>query len=123
MPIIHLIDGSKKTVKYSKASQLNQYLNDPDKLNDIRCGKCARTADDLDKPQCSKCMATRKEKENFLGQVANIDWSDLGPKAKGQPKNSPNREKIRAVVQDKSLKGKAKFDAMRAAMGATRDEK
>lgn len=50
-------------------------------------------------------------------QVQSIDWSDL----KRLPAETPrtvDRTKLKAVLADDTLKGKAKFDAIRDAMGA-----
>lgn len=103
MPIIILTDGSKKRVSYGSAAQLNQYLNEPEKLKDIK--------DD----------AERAKKEEFLLTVAQIDWSDLNKPA-SPGKLNPNHDEIQRVLKDGSLKGKAKFDAMRLAMGAGKDQ-
>jgi len=105
MPIINLVDGTKKRVSYGSAAQLNTYLNEPEKLSEIK--------DD----------AERAKKEKFLLTVESIDWSDLRPASQGGTKNHVNHDEIHRVINDKSLKGKAKFDAMRAALGSTKPSK
>lgn len=105
MPTIHFNnDTAPKFVSYGSAAQLNTYLNEPDKLNEIK--------DD----------AQRKIKEDFLLTVERIDWSDLS-KSKSSGPTKANRPEVQRVLNDKTLKGKAKFDAMRAALGATKPSK
>lgn len=106
MPIIHLTDGTKKRVSYGSAAQLNTYLEQPEKLNEIK--------DD----------AERAKKEEFLLTVHHIDWSDLAkPSAGATGKKHVNHDEIQRVLNDKTLKGKAKFDAMRNALGAGKQSK
>lgn len=121
MPIIILNDGNRKRVKYGDAARLNEFLSDPDKLNSIRCSACHVTADDPDKPQCEKCKAERDEKETFMMTVQSIDWTDVDRKRSST--NTGRQSLIRAenpelkrVLADKTLTGKAKFDAVRRAM-------
>lgn len=99
MPIIKLIDGTLKRVTYGSAAQLNQYLNEPEKLNEIK---------DADE---------RAKKEEFLSQVESIDWSDIDrPKSNGKSFKPKENAELKRVLADTSLKGKAKFDAVRLAM-------
>lgn len=105
MPIIHFNnDTEPKRVSYGSAAQLNTYLNEPEKLKEIK--------DD----------AERQKKEDFLLTVERIDWTDLS-KAKSSSPTKANRPEVQRVLNDKTLKGKAKFDAMRAALGATKPSK
>jgi len=105
MPTIHFNnDTPPKLVPYGTAAQLNTYLNEPDKLKEI--------TDD----------ALRKKKEDFLLTVERIDWSDL-TKSKSVTPRKANRPEVQRVLNDPTLKGKAKFDAMRAALGATKPSK
>lgn len=107
MPIIHFNnDTPSKRVSYGSAAQLNTYLEEPDKLNEI------------------KDEAERKKKEDFLLTVHHIDWSDLAKPSDGiSGKRHANHDEIQRVLNDKSLKGKAKFDAMRNALGAGKQSK
>lgn len=104
MPIIKLNNGKPpKRVSYGSAAKLNEYLTDPDKLKEIT------------DPEA------RAKKEEFLMTVESIDWSDL-TRSKTEPTKA-NRPEVQRVMNDKTLKGKAKFDAMRIALGATRPSK
>jgi len=98
MPIIKLTNGEFKRVSYGSAAQLNTYLNEPEKLSEIK--------DD----------AARKVKEDFLSTVESIDWSDVSKKRSVQTGNVKHNPEVQRVLNDKSLTGKAKFDAMRIAL-------
>lgn len=105
MPTIYFNNETPpKLVSYGSAAQLNTYLNEPEKLKEITDA------------------AQRKIKEDFLLTVERIDWSDLS-KSKSTAPRKANRPEVQRVLNDKSLKGKAKFDAMRAALGATKPSK
>jgi hypothetical protein len=98
MPIIKLTNGEFKRVSYGSAAQLNTYLSEPEKLKEIK--------DD----------AERAKKEEFLMTVESIDWSDVDKKRSVKVGNVKHNPEIQRVLNDKSLKGKAKFDAMRIAL-------
>lgn len=104
MPIIKLVDGGRKKVKYGQAAELNQYLDEPEKLEKIKDPK------------------ERKEKEDFLSKVESIDWSDLataqqnaavGSAALSIETTKKRRDKINKIMKNPELKGKQKFDAIR----------
>ena len=99
MPFIIFTDGSKHYVPYSKASETMAYL-------DELPGYKVDAIEDIEK---------RQKIEAFLKRVAKVDFTDLHVK-KDSP-ISPRRENIRAVMEDKTITGKAKFYAMRDAMG------
>lgn len=99
MPFIIFTDGSKHYVPYSKASETMAYL-------DELPGYKLDTIEDA---------AKREKIRAFLERVAKVDFTDIRTK-KDNP-ISPRRENIRAVMEDKSITGKAKFYAMRDAMG------
>ena len=100
MPIITFSDGSKRVTKYDTAARLNEFLDNPELL------------DKITDPE------ERKKKEDFLIRVASIDFSDIRKPIETARPISAENPKVKAILNDKSLTGKAKFDAMRAAMGS-----
>ena len=102
MPTIKLTDGRYIQCGYSKASRTKLYIDEPETLE-----RDIKDADTLAKTKA------------FLATVADIDFSDIDRRMSSAPVQhvaGANREQIQRVIKDKSLKGKAKFDAMRRAM-------
>jgi hypothetical protein len=94
MPKIIMQDGTEKPVSYSKAVEIKGYM---DELPGYSIA-------DITDP------AKRETVKTFIDQVVDIDMSDLPrPNAKARRMNKPAVQK---VLDDTSLKGRARFTAL-----------
>lgn len=95
MPNIFL-DGTVKNVSYAKAAEARAYLDDDTPGHQLKNLKPEQ----------------RKKVEAYIKQIADIDFSDI-PKVTRSTK--ANKPAVRKVLEDKSLKGKALFTAVKKA--------